>query len=320
MLRLLITILLAAALIAFACAAIFADVVADPRPFFTYHSSVGFLTLYSDEPYDDADGKRVLADVAQRLAASPLNDLYPHEVYIANAPWRQKLFFAPARKAAGVNYYPLTNNVFLRRSDIGMDVVFGPSGHPAAPPRTLAYYAAHEITHSLTGERLGARNLWNFLLPQWVREGYADYVAFGGKADIDELYRRYQAGEPEFDYRKSGYYTRFRMLTAYMLEREHWTIDQLLDTRLSLDEAQAVMDRGMAAAAARAAAAEAAPLRKAEAPPMPPAVALKPVAPPPAVAQKPPPRHHHHHRRRRVRNTPESPPPGVPPPSNAIRD
>jgi hypothetical protein len=34
-----------------------------------------------------------------------------------------------------------------------------------------------------------------------------------------------------------------------MLRREHWTVDQLLDTKLSLAQAQAVMDRGMAAAA-----------------------------------------------------------------------
>jgi hypothetical protein len=140
--------------------------------------------------------------------------------------------------------------VFIRRSDINHDTVFGASGEPAAPPRTFAYYAAHEITHSLTAERLGPSRLWNHELPQWVREGYADYVGMGGQVDVDDLYRRYRAGDPELDYRKSGLYARFRMLVAYMLQREHWSADRLLASKLTEAQALAVMDAGMAASPA----------------------------------------------------------------------
>jgi hypothetical protein len=190
-------------------------------------------------------GRRVLADVDARLATSPLDDAHPHAIFIANAPWREALFFNVARGAAGVNYYPLSNDVFLRHADVGRGVLFGRSGKPAPPPRTLAYYGAHEITHSLTAERIGPGRLWNRALPQWVREGYADYVGLGGKIDVDGLYRRYRAGDPELDWRRSGAYARFRLLVAYMLERRHWSVDRLLGSPPSQGDAEAIMNAGM---------------------------------------------------------------------------
>lgn len=246
MMRILRRCLAALALLALIAVAAPAMAIAFPQPFFAYHAQVGRLSLYSDQPFDQAAGQRILGDVAQRLATSPIDDAQPHGVFIANAPWRYSLFFCIARGAAGVNYYPLSNNVFIRRSDIDHDTVFGASGKPAAPPRTLAYYAAHEITHSFTAERLGAGRLWNRELPRWVREGYADYVGMGGRVDIDDLYRRYRAGDAALDFKRSGTYARFRMLTAFMLEREHWSVDQLLASRLTLAQAQAMMDAAMA--------------------------------------------------------------------------
>ncbi|HZZ88424.1 MAG TPA: hypothetical protein VFE13_08815 [Caulobacteraceae bacterium] len=219
--------------------------IALPRPFFAYHTEFGRLSLWSDQPFDAAAGRRVLADVEARLATSPLDDAHPHAIFIANAPWREALFFNLAHGAAGVNYFPISNDVFLRRADVGRDVLYGHSGMPAPSPRTLAYYGAHEIAHSFTAERLGARRLWNRSLPQWVREGYADYVGMGGRVDIDDLYRRYRASDPELDWRRSGTYARFRLLVAYMLERRHWSVDRLLTSGLGQPQAEAMMNAGM---------------------------------------------------------------------------
>ncbi|HTX50521.1 MAG TPA: hypothetical protein VME40_14130 [Caulobacteraceae bacterium] len=232
--------------------ALFVLALVEAPGFFTYHTSDGRLTIWSDEPFDEAAGQRVLADVEKRLATSPLDDYLAHAIFIANARWREDLFFGFARGAAGVNYYPLTNNVFLRHSDIDHDQVFGRrTGKPAAPPRTLAYYAAHEITHSFTAEHLGAAHLWNHMLPQWVREGYADYIGMGSQVDWRDLYRHYQAHDPQLTYRGSGLYAEYRMLTAYFLEHDHWTVDRLLASRLSLADAHATMDRELAASGGR---------------------------------------------------------------------
>jgi hypothetical protein len=237
---------LAAFLLALLAVAIPVAAVAYPYPFFAYHTQLGRLALYSDQPFDAAAGQRILANVAVRLATSPLDDANAHAIFVANAPWREALFFNIAQGAAGVNDYPLTNNVFIRHSDIDQDTVFGRSGRPAAPPRTFAYYAAHEITHSLTAERLGPAHLWNRQLPQWVREGYADYVGMGGRVDIPDLYRRWRSGDLTMDYARSGFYAHFRLLTAVMLEREHWSADQLLACRWALAEADARMAADLA--------------------------------------------------------------------------
>jgi len=219
--------------------------LAHPEPAFAYHLTAGRLALYSDRPFDTGAGRRVLADIESRLAASPIDDHAPHAIFIANSAWRETLFFNRASGAAGLNYYPLSNDVFLRRSSVELNRVYGRSGRPAAAPRTLAYYGAHEIAHSFTAERAGPAHLWNFEMPQWVREGYADYVGMGGHVDIDDLWRRYKSGDPELDYRRSGVYARFRMLAAYLIQRRGWSVDRLLASKLTEEQALKMMSADM---------------------------------------------------------------------------
>jgi hypothetical protein len=92
--------------------------------------------------------------------------------------------------------------------------------------RTLDYYVAHEITHQLTGQALGPARY--FQLPRWVREGYADYVGKGNSFQYSEARRTFLARAPEMDWNKSGQYLRFHLLVAYLLDHQHWTVDQLL--------------------------------------------------------------------------------------------
>ena len=41
-------------------------------------------------------------------------------------------------------------------------------------------------------------------------------------------------------------YDQFALLVGYCPDREHWSLDQLLASRLTLDEAAARMERGLA--------------------------------------------------------------------------
>src|SRR5882757_881687 len=180
-----------------------ATVLAFPQPLFAYHAERGALQLWSDRPFDAAKADDVLADAERRIARSPLAlGLGPHRIFIANAEWRRRLVFLWNEGAAGVNYYPL-RNVFIRHSDVDDDRVFGRAG-PVPPPRTLAYYAAHEVGHSLIGERIGA--LANHRLPRWIREGLADYIGFGAQVDIDALTRALIADEAQMKPQRSGLY------------------------------------------------------------------------------------------------------------------
>jgi hypothetical protein len=215
-------------------AAIPAAVLAYPQPLFAYHVQQGHLQLWSDRPFDPDKGRAVLADIERRIAHSPftLGDA-THRIFIANDEWRQRLVFLWNYGAGGVNYYPL-HNVFIRAADVDSNRVLRVRG--TVPPRTLAYYGAHEVGHSLIGARIGA--IANWRLPKWIREGMADYIGFGGEVDIDALTNALIAGESDLDPARSGLYARYRLLVAYMLQREGWTADRLLASGLSQDEAE----------------------------------------------------------------------------------
>src|SRR5215475_2460275 len=137
-----------------------------PQPAFAYHVQSGRLSLYSDKPFDVENSKRVLAEVDRRLRLASLDHGNgEHRIFVANSYWHARLVFLWNFGAGGVNYYPLTRNVFIRESDIDNDRVLRTAG-PVPPPRTLAYYGAHEIGHSLIASRIGA--LANWRLPRWI--------------------------------------------------------------------------------------------------------------------------------------------------------
>lgn len=199
-----------------------------PQPFF--HTSVRAknLTLYSDQPFASAAGQQVLELVEAKLTTSPLySAAQKHLVFICNARWRQRLFFTYQYGVGGVNYYPITTNVFLRDSIIEENCLIGPGGNRVAGERTLDYFIAHEIAHSLTGQAVGG--IAYHRLPQWKREGYADYVGKGAAFNYDEAKRAFLANEPKMDWAKSGLYWRFNLLVAHLLEKQHWSVQRVLE-------------------------------------------------------------------------------------------
>ena len=129
--------------------------------------------------------------------------------------------------APACNFYPLTRDVFIRNADVDTGTVYGASGKPAEYPRTLAYFATHEIGHTLTGEYLGVSHLWNWRLPVWIREGTADYIGLGGNVDLPRLEAQYGKHDPNFD-PKSGHYDLYRMEVGEALRERRGTVQQVL--------------------------------------------------------------------------------------------
>jgi hypothetical protein len=210
-----------------------------PEPLYAYQAESRRLRLYSDRPFAIDQGRAVLVDVERRLAAAPGGLRDPNSVYrifVTNGDWRRRVVLLWNYGAGGVNYFPIAGTVFLRQSDIDADRVLRGDGGVVAPPRTLAYFAAHEIGHSLIGRRTGAVANWR--LPVWLREGIADYVAFSGKVDIAALTRSLRANDPDLDPERSGLYARYRLLVAYMLDVEGWSVDRLLTSKMTQREAE----------------------------------------------------------------------------------
>jgi len=198
-----------------------------PQPFFDASVSAKNLTLYSDQPFANDSGQRVLELVEAKLAKSPLYAAeQKHQIFICNARWRQRIFFTYVYGAGGVNYYPITTNVFLRDSIIEENCLIGPGGNRVPGERTLDYFIAHEIAHTLTGQAVGG--IAYHRLPQWKREGYADYVGKGAAFNYDEARKAFLANDPKMDWAKSGLYWRFHLLVAHLLDKQHWSVQRML--------------------------------------------------------------------------------------------
>lgn len=214
-------------------------VLVHPQPAFAYHVQSGRLSLFSDRPFDVEKSKSLLAEVDRRLHLTSLDHGDgEHRIFVANSLWRARLVFLWNFGAGGVNYYPLTRNVFIRRSDIGNNRVLRAAG-PVSPPRTFAYYATHEIAHSLAGEAVGPVSYHS--LPAWIREGVADYIGLAQPVDFENLIERLRAGDPELDPKRSGLYLRYRLLVSYFVDHEHWSLEQLLASPMPQPEAEARM-------------------------------------------------------------------------------
>jgi hypothetical protein len=204
-----------------------AGLLAIPQPLFRFSVRAENLVLHSDRPLSEAAGKRVLEMVERKLSRSPLySGRRDYHVFICNSRWRQMLFFNKDYGAGGVAQYPVTAQVFLREARVEDNRLISPGGNPVIGDRTLGYFAAHEITHQLTGADIGPIRFYR--LPRWVREGYADYVGKGDSFHYDEGKRAFLQEAPEMDQKKSGLYSRFHLLVAYLLEHQHWSVEQLL--------------------------------------------------------------------------------------------
>jgi hypothetical protein len=198
-----------------------------PQPFFSFSARANSLILHSDRPFSVSAAEHVLKLAEAKLATSPLySNTQDHHIFICNSRWRQMLFFSKDYGVGGVAPYPVTSNVFLRDALIDDNRLIGPSGNPVSGDRTLDYFIAHEITHQLTGDALGPVRYLK--LPQWVREGYADYVGKGSSFDYPAARRAFLGDAPEMDWKRSGLYWRFNLLVAELLDRERWSVMQLL--------------------------------------------------------------------------------------------
>lgn len=216
-----------------------------PQPLFSYSVRADTLRLYSDRPVETAAAAQMLELAETKLARSPLwTGGGPVSVFVCNARWRQRLLFNTSYGVGGVVFYPFSPHVFLRDASIGANRLISPSGKLVAGNRTLDYFIAHEVAHLLTGRALGPACYAR--LPQWVREGYADYVGKGSDFQYEAARQALLAGAPEMDWSRSGLYTRFHLLVAYELDRQGWSVMRLLKNPPPQQEVEAAVRAGAA--------------------------------------------------------------------------
>jgi hypothetical protein len=212
-----------------------------PEPLFAFSIGAGKIIVASDRPIPPDGGERLTRECARLLERSPLKAESPHyHLFIANEDWRHRLFFLAHPDAGGIEFYfGFRGTAFLSGADLdtGRHVKWS---YITPPPRTLAYFCAHELTHIVVDEHIGV--VGKLLLREWVHEGLPDYVAIENRQSFEQL--RDALGERPVDVpmmQAYGAYPRYRLLVSYFLEKKGWSIEQLLNTRLTDDEATAMM-------------------------------------------------------------------------------
>lgn len=219
-----------------------ASPLAFPGPLFAYGVTDGKLSVYADKPIPEIQAKAFIRDVEQRLTKIPaLQTDHPMKIYIANEKWRQRLLWliVPYR-AGGFVVTPVSNwHAFFSGADFLSDRLISRSGYRPEPPRTLGYYGAHELTHVVMSKKLGWVRF--LLLPKWIREGMADYVAMPDES-ADKLFMKIGKKKADLPMMKTyGVYAPFRLLVAFFLENQHWSADRLMASDLSFDQARKIV-------------------------------------------------------------------------------
>jgi hypothetical protein len=211
-----------------------------PEPLFAFSHGSGKIVVASDHPIPPGGADRFLRDCERLLDRSPLKAKgRQYRLYVANDNWRQRLLFIPHADAWGFAwYYGFGGHAFMSGADFDSGRVVH-WGYIGTPPRTLANLCAHELTHVIAWEHIGFDRLH---VPKWVWEGLPDYVAMENRETFEQL--RDALGDRPVDTPmriKYGFYPRYRLLVTYFIEKKGWSVDQLLQTRLTEDEATEVM-------------------------------------------------------------------------------
>lgn len=201
---------------------------ANPEPMFKYRTTYQNYEVWSDRPIP-AGINNVLDDATRRLRTSVIHDSRtPVRIFFCNSPWR--LWFYSGRfstRLGGTAGGIVVENVIMRASDITANRIHSPGSGPIADAdqRPLSYFIAHEVTHSDEARRFGRLMMLRY--PQWLTEGYADYVGKGGDFDFDANHRQFIAGDGALDFSRSGLYREFHLKTAYMLDKKGMTLEQV---------------------------------------------------------------------------------------------
>jgi hypothetical protein len=208
-----------------------------PQPWFRWSARLGSLVLYSDQPVDPEAATAILEGVGARLAASSLySTARPQAIYVCNSRWHRRLFMAPHPGAGGLNYSPWTTNVFISGADLAANRLVSPTGQPDLFGRTLDHFIAHEIAHTLEARAVGALTYWR--MPDWAREGYAEYVGGGGRLDYAAAARSYLANDAAMTRPLAVPYLRYRFLVTHLIEKRGWSDRAILATALSRDQVE----------------------------------------------------------------------------------
>ncbi len=205
---------------------IYGVIALNPWLVFAHELRSDNVVFHAREPFPE-NALDLARSARARVASSPYyepGDEY--HVYFCDTPALFALFTLWNRNVGAVSQVGLTGDVFVRPARIDRDRLLGPRGGEVPGDRTLTYFVAHEIAHTMVARRLG--RVAYLRLETWQQEGYADHVGKGGSFDYDGALVGFRAGDASLDPHASGLYLRYHLLTEHLL-RQGLGPEEILD-------------------------------------------------------------------------------------------
>jgi hypothetical protein len=214
-----------------------------PQPLFAFSARDVAIVLHAREPLPP-EVRGVLADARRRVEASPFYDpRATYDAFLCDDVQTFTAFTLWNRGAGAVSQWDLTGNIFLRPSHVERNRLVGRSGNETPGERTLSYFIAHEVTHTMLARRIG--RLHYARLQRWQVEGYADYVGKAGEFDFEKTLAAFRAGTRELDPKRSGLYLRYHLLVSYLLDHEGMSPETLLARPIPQDRVERALREGV---------------------------------------------------------------------------
>ena len=139
---------------------------------FPYRASWRGSEIRAERPLPPRELDAVMRRAAMLVGQSPLaKDEEPRSIFLTQGGWRW-LWLANRTHGAFALTRPLNEAVVVNRNDLARDQVFNAPGRI----RSLSGVIAHETCHGMERRRFGVIKS-DVASPQWLREGYCDYVA-----------------------------------------------------------------------------------------------------------------------------------------------
>lgn len=139
---------------------------------FPHTAKVGQHKVYSERPIDAAT-IAVVSRADALVARSALPTKADQSIFLTEGGWRWRWLTQSGPDGPFGLSYPVVETIVINRNDPAADAVFRQARIGGA--RALSGTIAHEITHGAIRRHFGV--LADKRYPQWVREGFCDFVA-----------------------------------------------------------------------------------------------------------------------------------------------
>jgi hypothetical protein len=188
------------------------------------------FTIYS-HLHPDKNIFTILDSVENLINSSELHKskTTEYKIYLCNNFSEFSLFAITQRHSFAFNN-PLTNNIFISKSDILQNTVQRNGNENNL--RTLSGTIAHEITHTLIKDEFGFVKY--ILLDTWKDEGYSDFIAKESSFDYKKvmmlLCNSENPSSPSFKYFK------YRFCIEFLIRETHLSIVKIVNDNFNLEE------------------------------------------------------------------------------------